>query len=126
MPEYVIFPLLSSKSCMALIPLGVAALPRPSRFELMLIAIYLFASSFLLLKRMRMIGERSLDNFSPRPLLSTMLIMPSQTAYMLARLIHSWKLFAEDSKKIPTIEPGFEKISIKHEEIISIGQIVLI
>ena len=80
MPEWVIFPLLSSKSCIALIPLGVAALPSPRIFELKFIAIYLSASLLFVLKSFFIIGERKLDNFSPRPHLSTILIIPSHTA----------------------------------------------
>lgn len=78
--EKVALPELSSKHCIAFIPLGVAALPSPKILEAMFIAICLLASGLLLLNKNFMIGASRFANFALSPLLSNISKSPSQTA----------------------------------------------
>lgn len=73
------FPLLSSSDCIAFIPIGVAAFPRPSIFAEMFSAIIFSVSVLSILNIFLISGRRSFASFSPSPLASTNSKIPSQT-----------------------------------------------
>lgn len=73
-------PVPSSSSFIALIPLGVDALPRPKMLDDILIAINLFASSFLDLNKNFINGLSNFASLFASPLLSKISIIPSQIA----------------------------------------------
>ncbi len=123
-PEKVIFPLLSSKRLIALTPLGVDALPSPSIFDDIFIAIYFFASSFFVLNKKLIIGLRILANLSESPLLSNMLIMPSHTAYIPTKLMQSSTTLEDADSISDVICSGFEKIKTLDDKNIIKNQII--
>ncbi len=70
----------SSSRCIALMPVGVEALPSPSMFAERFNAMIFWVSWSSILKIFFISGRNSFANFSPRPLASTISIIPSQTA----------------------------------------------
>ena len=89
------FPLLSSNACIALMPIGVAALPRPSMFADMFRAIIFWVSSLSTLNIFFISGRNIFASFSPRPLASTNSKIPSQTAYTAQSSIHKERASVE-------------------------------
>lgn len=125
-PENVIFPLLSSKSSIAFIPLGVDAFPSPSIFDDIFMAIYFWASLFFVLNKKLINGLSTFANLSDNPLLSNILIKPSQTLYIPNKFIHRETALSADDNKLDNIAFGLAKISEIADKIIIKNQIIAI
>ena len=123
-PAKDIFPLLSSNSCIALIPLGVAALPSPNILEAIFIAMCLLAMRLSDLNKNLINGESKLASLSDKPLLSKILIIPSQTQYMPHKLIISSTALADESNIEDITSWGLLKIKHITDETIKINQII--
>ncbi len=89
------FPLLSSRACIALIPMGVAALPTPSMFAETLSAMIFWISSLSTLKIFLISGRKSLASLLDNPLASISSIKPSQTTYTAHSSKHSSRASVE-------------------------------
>lgn len=89
MAEKLALPEPSSSFCMAVMPLGVDALPNPSMFDAMFMAMYLLACGSLDLNKYFIMGESSFSSFCASPLLSTISSTPSHMAYMPSKFMHS-------------------------------------
>src|SRR5690554_5924166 len=74
-------PLWSSILLIALMPIGVAALPIPSKLAAIFILIYSAVVSETLPNKKYIIGLSPTDNFLLKPVCSKILRMPSQIAY---------------------------------------------
>ena len=126
MPAKVILPVLLSSSCMAFIPLGVAALPSPKIFDDMFIAIYLQAVLLSVLNKKRIKGCNNFASLSESPLLSKIFIKPNHTEYIPHKLMHNSTALAEEFNKLDIIASGFVKINIMTETSIIKNQIIAI